>query len=89
MQSKILLQIEEWKKRLIDLTRRNQLIYFNSTKKSNLEINHPAFEDLFSKLFNEKTFDVWLPPENNMLKYLRFGSKELDSIWNEYEKKKV
>ncbi|MEI8349821.1 MAG: DUF3320 domain-containing protein [Candidatus Omnitrophota bacterium] len=68
--SKMKLQIEEWKKRLIDLTRRNQLVFFNSTKKSTIEIKHPSFEDVFSSLFNEKKFSVWLPPkddENNKL----------------------
>ena len=59
----ILLQIEEWKKRLIDLTRRNQLIFFDRSKKNLLEIKQPNCETIFENLRNEKGFDVWLPPE--------------------------
>ena len=58
----ILLQIEEWKKRLIDLTRRNQLIFFDRSKKNLLEIKQPNCETIFENLKNEKGFDVW-PPE--------------------------
>ncbi len=63
--SKIRLQIEEWKKRLIDLTRRNQLVFFNSVKKSAIEIKHPSFAEVFNTLLNEKKFNVWLPPEDD------------------------
>ena len=65
MPNRILLQIEEWKKRLIDLTRRNQLIFFSTTRKNTLEIKHPSFEKVFEKLFNEKKFSVWLPPKDD------------------------
>lgn len=59
----ILLQIEEWKKRLIDLTRRNQLIFFDRSRKNLLEIKQPNCEIIFENLSVEKGFDVWLPPE--------------------------
>ena len=65
MPNRILLQIEEWKKRLIDLTRRNQLIFFSTTRKNILEIKHPSFEKVFEKLFNEKKLSVWLPPKED------------------------
>ncbi|OGX42879.1 MAG: hypothetical protein A3H41_00040 [Omnitrophica WOR_2 bacterium RIFCSPLOWO2_02_FULL_45_28] len=59
----ILLQIEEWKKRLIDSTRRNQLIFFDRTRKNLLEIKQPNCEIIFERLRDEKEFDVWLPPD--------------------------
>ena len=59
----ILLQIEEWKKRLIDLSRRNQLIFFDQSKKNLLEFKLPNCETIFENLRNERGFDIWLPPE--------------------------
>jgi len=37
MPSRTILQIQEWKKRLIDLSHRNRLIYFNPSNKTILE----------------------------------------------------
>ena len=65
MVNKVILQIEEWKKRLIDLTRRNQLIFFSIARRNILEIKHPSLEKVFEKLFNEKKFNVWLPPKED------------------------
>jgi hypothetical protein len=64
MTNKTVLQIEEWKKRLIDLTRRNQLVFFSTARKNILEIKNPSFEKVFDKLSNEKRFSVWLPPQD-------------------------
>jgi len=63
MPNQIILQIEEWKKRLIDLTRRNQLIFFDLARRNLLEIKQPDSEFIFDKLNDEKEFNVWLPPD--------------------------
>lgn len=44
--------IELWKKKLLDFTKRNNLIYFKYSKKSNLKINNKSLE-LFNLLINE------------------------------------
>lgn len=62
---RILKQIEEWRKRLIDLSKKNQLIYFTERRKSLLEISQPELTNLWSVLSDEKALDVWLPPEEN------------------------
>ncbi|MFA5350203.1 MAG: DUF3320 domain-containing protein [Candidatus Omnitrophota bacterium] len=61
---KILKQIEEWRKRLIDLSRRNQLIFFNEKRKNLLEISKPELIELWEKISAGKEIDVWLPPED-------------------------
>lgn len=63
LSSAIIRRIEEWKQRLIDLTRRNRLLYFQPTKSSSLNIHAPDFESIFEHLYKkEKTWQFWLPP---------------------------
>ncbi|MCD8295617.1 MAG: DUF4011 domain-containing protein [Clostridia bacterium] len=40
-------KIEEWKKRLLDYGKRNRLINFRETKRSNVKITSPSYEDLY------------------------------------------
>ncbi|MGB4438165.1 MAG: DUF4011 domain-containing protein, partial [Sedimentibacter sp.] len=50
------LKIEFWKKRLLDLGKRNKLIYFKETKRSNIAITSPGLCDIFNALvFEEKS----------------------------------
>ena len=44
--------IEEWKKKLLDLSKRNNLLNFRTTRRGNLEIVYPDFEELYSSLTN-------------------------------------
>ncbi len=48
------LKIELWKKRLLDLGKRNRLINFKETKRSNILIKSPCLGDLFSLLVYEE-----------------------------------
>lgn len=59
---KILQQIDEWKKRLIDLSRRNPLVYFKTDRKTILKVESPIPLDLFNSLFEDKSCQVYLPP---------------------------
>ncbi|RJS84035.1 DUF4011 domain-containing protein [Candidatus Bathyarchaeota archaeon] len=43
-------RIRDWKRRLIDLSRRNRLIYFRPTKRGNLSISHPDIYSIFNRL---------------------------------------
>jgi very-short-patch-repair endonuclease len=58
-------RIEEWKERLIDLTRRNRLLYFQPTKASTLKISVPDVETIFQRIYvEEKCWRFWLPPKS-------------------------
>lgn len=56
-------RLEEWKQRLIDLTRRNRLLYFNPAKGSTLTVSAPDLQTIFEHLYEkEKNWKFWLPP---------------------------
>ncbi|MCL2134550.1 MAG: DUF3320 domain-containing protein [Candidatus Bathyarchaeota archaeon] len=56
-------RIDDWKSRLIDLTRRNNLLYFHATKRGNLSINEPNTEYIFKELvLKKKSLEFWMPP---------------------------
>ena len=62
--SKVFEYIEEWKSRLIDLSRRNRLLYFKHAKKGNLSVSSPDAETVFTKLVHRKrSLEFWMPPE--------------------------
>src|SRR3972149_2099212 len=65
--SRVFQYVEEWKSRLIDLTRRNRLLYFKHTKHGNLSVSQPDAETLFGKLVHRKrSVEFWMPPEEEM-----------------------
>lgn len=47
-------KIEQWKKRLLDLGKRNRLINFRETKGSNVAITSPSYDILYKRLVNEE-----------------------------------
>src|SRR3990172_2076626 len=62
--SRVFQYIEEWKSRLIDLTRRNRLLYFKHSKHGNLSVSQPDMETLFGRLVHKKrNVEFWMPPE--------------------------
>ena len=69
-------RIEEWKHKLIDLTRRNRLLYFRKTKRSTLEIYQPNISSIFKRLFlQEKKWKFWLPPKDEQHKNVELLSQ--------------
>lgn len=57
-------RIQDWKQRLIDLSRRNRLLHFHETRRGQLRVASPNPEDLFRALaIDEASRTVWLPPE--------------------------
>lgn len=57
----IRLRIERWKEKLIDLSRRNRLIYFK-TLKNTLFLESPPIKDVFGKfVLQERVFSFWDP----------------------------
>ncbi len=46
-------KIELWKKRLLDLTRRNRLLFFTPSRTATVQITSPAQQDVFQRLVND------------------------------------
>jgi hypothetical protein len=75
--SKVYEYIEEWKSRLIDLSRRNRLLCFKHSAKGNLLVTSPDAETVFSKLVNRKrSLDFWMPPPEEPAPNARSRSQE-------------
>ena len=55
-------RIDEWKLKLIDLSRRNRLIYFAPSKSSNINIVSPDMSTVFEKLVKGRGWKIWQPP---------------------------
>jgi len=59
-------RVEDWKSRLIDLSRRNNLLYLKRTGKRTtiLPLTQPDPQKIFESLVNKKNrLEFWLPPE--------------------------
>ncbi len=57
-------RVEDWKSRLIDLSRRNNLLYFHKNRRGNLPISQPDMQAVFNTLvLKKKRLEFWLPPE--------------------------
>ena len=57
-------RVEDWKQRLIDLSRRNNLLYFHKNKRGNLTVTQPDMQAVFNALvLRKKRLEFWLPPE--------------------------
>lgn len=59
--SKIDGRIEQWKKRLLDLSKRNRLVNFCETKRSNLTITYPSYDELYARIINEEELSFSCP----------------------------
>ncbi len=56
-------RLDEWKRRLIDLTRRNRLLYFDPSKGATLTITQPMMAEVFEHLYiEERAWKFWMPP---------------------------
>jgi hypothetical protein len=57
-------RVEDWKSRLIDLSRKNNLLYFQRSKRSNLAVTHPEAQKIFDALvLKKKRLEFWHPPD--------------------------
>lgn len=70
MTSNLLHRIDVWKKLLLDFGKRNHLINFKETKRSNVKIITPIFEDLFDAIaIHEKHLDFPFPRKVQVNEY--------------------
>ena len=62
--SPITCRIKDWKSRLIDLSRRNNLLYFKPSKRSTLSISNPKMERFFNRLvLRKRRLKFWYPSQ--------------------------
>lgn len=72
MGSVLLHRIDTWKKLLLDFGKRNRLINFKDTKRSNVKITTPSYKDLFDMLaVQEKVLSSLLPKKLRLMKRVR------------------
>ena len=56
-------RIEDWRRRLIDLSHRNRLIAYKATKATTLEIAAPSIHELLADPDRGEPWDFYFPPE--------------------------
>ena len=57
-------RIEEWKRKIVDLSRRNRSLYFTRARGSTLKITGPTISEIFDRLVNsEKAWEFYMPPD--------------------------
>ena len=57
-------RVEDWKSRLIDLSRKNNLLYFKRNKRGNLSFSQPEEQTIFNVLvLKKRRLEFWMPPE--------------------------
>src|SRR5208337_4748552 len=57
-------RVEDWKSRLINLSKRNNLLYFRRAKRGSLPISQPDMQAIFNALvLKKRRLEFWLPPE--------------------------
>ena len=62
-------RVEDWKSRLIDLSRRNNLLYFRKNKRGSLPITQPDMQAAFNTLvMKKKKLEFWMPPTEETVK---------------------
>lgn len=62
------IRVDAWKKKLLDLGKRNRLLNFRETKRSNLNILTPSLPDLYATLVAEETEQYFsYPVEADMI----------------------
>lgn len=63
--SRVMERIQLWKQRLIDLSRRNRLLYFTPTKSSYIGIASPDLRTIFERLvLKGRGWEIWQPPRD-------------------------
>jgi hypothetical protein len=64
IQSTPMKRVEDWKSRLIDLSKKNNLLYFRKAKRGNLTITQPDAQKIFDQLVTKKArLEFFMPPQ--------------------------
>ena len=63
--SKVLRRVDDWKLKLIDLSKRNKLINFTPSKSSTVTFESPSINEVFNRLVIKDTYwNIYDPPED-------------------------
>ncbi len=61
---KVRRRIDEWKLKLIDLSRRSRLLYFTPARSSSILIKAPDIKTVFDRLVVKgRSWEIWQPPK--------------------------
>ncbi|MBC8225245.1 DUF4011 domain-containing protein [Candidatus Bathyarchaeota archaeon] len=64
--AKVLRRVDDWKLKLIDLSRRNRLVNFRPTRSSSLRFQRPGIDAVFERLVvKDRAWAIWEPPEDS------------------------
>ncbi len=64
--AKVLRRVDDWKLKLIDLSRRNRLVSFRPTRSSNLKFQRPGIDAVFERLVvKDRAWSIWNPLEDD------------------------
>jgi hypothetical protein len=66
--SSLMKRVEDWKSRLIDLSRKNNLLYFHKAKRGNLPITQPDPQKIFDSLVLKKNRLEFFAPQEEAKK---------------------
>jgi hypothetical protein len=73
-------KLESWKKQLLDLGKRNRLINFKETKRSNITITNPGFDKVYQNIvLNEKPLKF---PFAKKIRFDESGEEIVDIVVN-------
>ncbi len=62
--SRVAQRVEECKRKIVDLSRRNRSLYFARTRGSTLKLTEPSLSEIFDHLVNsEKAWEFYMPPD--------------------------
>lgn len=57
-------KIKDWKGKLVDLSRRNKLLFFTPSRSSSLQIKEPSLIEIFNRLvIDEGSWKFFIPPQ--------------------------
>ncbi len=61
--SRVIRRVDDWKLKLIDLSRRNRLVHFRLTRSSNIRFERPGMNVIFERLVvKDRPWEIWQPP---------------------------
>jgi hypothetical protein len=64
--AKVIRRVEDWKLKLIDLSKRNRLVSFRPTRSSNVSFKHPNIDVIFDRLvLKDRSWEIWEPLDEN------------------------
>ncbi len=65
--AKVLMKVDDWKLKLVDLSRKNRLVNFRPTRSSSIKFHKPELDAVFERIvIKDRAWSIWEPPENQI-----------------------